>query len=216
MSFADRDALDASVLDWMQRSGQSGVVGDWRTLGEAQLNRKLGALEDDNALTGTLSSRLIDTSAISIIEPMALFITEDDGDERRIAPVDISRLAYDDDAGEPSAWAWNKNDENIVFDCPLDQAYTFRLVSRQRFSLSAGDATNWLLTNHPDVYLAAVIVWGCGYNEDLEGMVMWQALLKEAVPEIKSEIAQTKRAQLRVDPGLMSRAHSGNINDGYA
>lgn len=202
MSFADRDALDASVLDWMQRSGQSGVVGDWRTLAEARLNRELGVIEDDDPLTGTSGSRFIDTSGISIERPLRLFLTNDDGDEDPVTNTSLANLPYDQDSAEPSLWAWDRNDDQIVFNCPLDSAYSFRLISRQRFSLATGGATNWLLTNHPDVYLAAIIVWGAGYNEDLDGMILWQGLLEKTIPQIKHQIAMDKRGQLTTDPAL--------------
>lgn len=202
MALSNYTELQASVLDWMVRAGQTGQVVDWITLAEAQLNRKLGPVETDTTLTGVVDSRRIDISAVSIVQPIALFLAEVGSDEVRINPAADGTFPYLTTSGRPTKWAIDGT--NIDFDRPLDSAYPFRLRYRQRFAL-ATSSTNWLLTNHPDVYLAASIVWGSAYNKNLSEASAWKQLLDEAIPSIKSSIAQSKRAVLTVDPGLASR-----------
>ncbi len=191
--------LQASALDWMERSGQTGKVADWIALGEARLNRELGAVETDAAITGVSGSRRIDIASLAMVQPVALFLAEVGHDEVFITPKADGTFPYLDDTGRPRIWALDGT--NIDFDRILDAAYPFRLRYRQKFNLATSD-TNWLLTNHPDVYLAATLMWGAGYNESWSNGSVWKGILDEAIPSIRSTIAQNKRAVSTVDRGL--------------
>lgn len=199
MALSNYTELQAAALDWMERAGQTGQTADWVTLAEAKLNRKLGAVETDVTLTGTANSRTLDISALSIVEPIALFLAETGDDEVMVQPQANGTFPYLDATGQPRIWCIDGT--NIEFDRQLDQAYPFRLVYQERFALSVS-GTNWLLTNHPDVYLAATMMWGGGYNADWQNGSVWKSMLEEAIPEIKNTIAQNKRGTLRVDRAL--------------
>ena len=188
MSLANYTDLQASVLDWMVRSGQTGQVVDWITLAEARLNRELGAVETDTTLTGVSGSRRIDISAVSMVRPIALFLAETGCDEVPISPATDGTFPYLTTSGRPSKWAVDGT--NIDFDRPLDSAYPFRFRYREKFALATA-STNWLLTNHPDVYLAATIVWGGAYNKNLPEASAWKQLLDEAIPSIKNSTVLT-------------------------
>lgn len=199
MALSNYTELQAAALDWMERAGQTGQTADWVKLAEAKLNRKLGAVETDTTLTGTSGSRSISISAVSMVEPIALMLARVGYDEREVQQQANGTFAYQDTTGEPRIWCIDG--ENIEFDRVLDQAYPFRLVYRQRFALAAS-STNWLLTNHPDVYLAATLMWGAGYNSDWQNGSVFKGMLEEAIPEIRHTIAQNKRGTLRVDPAI--------------
>ena len=199
MPLSNYTELQASALDWMTRAGQTGQVVDWIALAEARLNRDLGAVETDTTLTGVANSRRIDISAVSMVQPIALFLAETGNDEVFINPKADGTFPYLTDVGRPSVWSLDGT--NIDFDRPLDAAYPFRLRYRQKFNL-ATSATNWLLTNHPDVYLAATLMWGAGYNEDWSNGSIWKAILEDAIPSIKNTIAQSKRSVSTIDTAL--------------
>jgi hypothetical protein len=199
MALATYADLQAAALDWMTRAGQTGQVVDWIALAEARLNRELGAVEVDTTLTGVVGSNAISISSLSIVQPIALFLAETGRDEREIDPATEGAYPVRTTSGRPLKWSIDGT--AINFDCPLDSAYPFRFRYRQRFALSVTDP-NWLLTNHPDVYLAATIMWGAGYNEDWPNGAIWKTVLDEAIPQVKHSIAQSKRATLTVDPGL--------------
>ncbi len=210
MALSTYTELQAAVLDWMVRASQTGKVADWITLAEARLNRELGAVETNVSLTGTLDSRSIDVTAHAVERPIALWLAEAGMDEVPVTPKTEGTFAVRSTSGRPAQWGMDGS--NVVFDCPLGAAYPFRFRIRQRFAL-ATSPTNWLLTNHPDVYLAAAIVWGSAYNKNLPEASSWKQLLDEAIPSIKSTIAQSKRAVLTVDPALASRGGGMSMNE---
>ena len=82
-------------------------------------------------------------------------------------------------------------------------AFLFRY--RQKFALSDAVPTNWLLTNHPDIYLAAVLVWS-GLLITAEDVGMWNALLQSGIATLKQLDAKADSdVELEVDPGLLVR-----------
>lgn len=213
MALSNYSELKTAIQDWMARSDLAGSVPDWITLAEARLNRELQPVETDQTLTGVVDSREISVSAYSVVEALTLYLRDDiTSDEREVT--EKSGFPFEGTAGSPRFWDYDQTAAKIIFDCPLDQAYTFRLRFRQRFALSDSVTTNWLLTNHPDAYLAASIVWGGGFVQNIEQAAAYKALLDEALPSIRSTIAQSKRAILGVDLGLTSNGRA--VYDGVS
>lgn len=193
--------LKTSISDWMARSDLAGNVAEWITLAEARLNRELPAVEEEATLTATSSSRTIDVSAYSIVEPLALYLVDPDtSDERRLVKRDT--IAYENENGEPRYWTYDSDDAEINFDRPADQAYSLRFQFRERFTLSDSATTNWLLTNHPDVYLAASIFYGGMFEDNDTRAGKWKALLESEIPSVRNIIAQQKRSVAEVDKGI--------------
>ena len=203
--------LQSEALDFMERAGQSGKAPTWIQLAEAKLSRELGPLEGDTTLTGVVGSRSLDISALSIVEPISLWLTPVAGaDEIPLQPQSPNDLPFAAGQGEPTMWAYDSEDA-IKLDRPCDQAYSFRFRYRGPLSLATTDP-NWLLTNHPDVYLAATLMWGAGYNESWENGAIWKGILDEAIPSIKRVLSKGRRGTLRVDATLMSLGHRGGYN----
>jgi hypothetical protein len=185
-SFPDRpDLVTADVKNMIQ-------------LAEARLNRLLKSVETEAALTGTPGSRTVSLSSLTILEPMALkLVQSSDGDERDVIIKPYGEIDYVDDAGEPDYAEIVGT--NLKFICPLDEAYDFRFIYRGRFALSDAAPTNKMLTENPDVYLAASIVWGGIYTQD-EASVSLKGILDEFVAEARRGLAQAKRTQSSLPP----------------
>jgi hypothetical protein len=210
MAISNYSDLKTKVASWGRRAGNSTFVAevpDIITLAEARLNRELPAVETDTTLTGVVSSRRIDISAVSMVEPIALFLAESGLDERQVFFKADGTFPYLVTEGRPKFVAVDGT--YLDFDCPLDAAYPFRLRSRNRFALSDSATTNWLLTNHPDIYLAASLMWGAGYREDWPNGSAFKAILDEGIPSVRNIIAQSKRGVLAVDPGLWTGNRGG-------
>jgi hypothetical protein len=202
MSISTYAELQTAVLDWMSRSDLTGNVEDFITLAEAKLNRKIPAVQTDVTLTGTLDSRRITITANSAVSGIAMFLIDPStSDERQLVARQDGTFAYSNTSGEPRYWAMDST-SYVDFDCPLDAAYTFRFRIKQRYALSDSATTNWLLTNHPDIYLAASILWGGGFTRDLETASGFKSLLDEGIPEVRRVIAEMNRSELTVDRAL--------------
>lgn len=201
MAISTYSELKTAIADWMARSDVSGSAADFITLGEARLNRLLEVVATTAALTGVVGSRQIDVSALSIVEPVSLYVT-DSNEEFQISLQPLGSFGWDTQSGLPTQAAFEGN--YIKFERECDQAYSFRFTYLGRFALSDAAPTNEFLTNNPDLYMAAAIVWGNVYTKDLSAAAMWKQLLDEFTAEVRSNIAQKKRSTLGVDPSLMN------------
>lgn len=200
MAISTFDELKTAIADWMARSDVSGSAADFITLGEARLNRLLEVVATTATLAGVVDSAEIDISALSIVEPQDLYVT-DGNTEYFVAPRALGTFTTETISGLPGLWAIEGT--NIKLDRPCDQTYSFRFIYQGRFALSDAAPTNEFLTNNPDLYMAASIVWGAVYTKDLQAGAMWKSMLDEFTAEVRSNIAQKKRSQLTSDPALV-------------
>ena len=200
MAISTYDELKSAITDWMVRSDIAGSAGDFIALAEARLNRKLDAIETDATLAAVAGSNEISLSALSVDEAKGVILTVNDS-EIAIQKADPQDIRYTSTAGQPTQWVWDA--DKIKFDRPSDAAYSVRFRYDQRFALSDAAPTNWLLTYHPDIYLAASIVWGMGYIADDKGF-QWKGVLEEGLAEVQRVLAEKKRAPLRIDEGVTS------------
>jgi hypothetical protein len=202
MSFSTKATLKTAVIDWLARSDVTANGDDQITLAEARLNRDLGEILTEQTLTGVLSSTEISVSSYSVARPINLFLAETGLDEVELTPKMDGTFPRSVVTGRPSYWSYVAGSQKIIFDRPLSGAYPFRFKFRQRFSLAADGDTNWLLTYHPDIYLAASILWGGLYTQDNPRMATFAAVLEQGIPSVKAYISAQNKAVLTVDPAL--------------
>lgn len=206
MAITSYSELKSAVTDWMARNDVTASTGDFVTLAEARINRKLGPITTDATLTGIAGSRRIDISSISLVQPLALHVVID-GDEHPVSFRPDGSFPYVDESARPSFAAFE--DTSIDFDCLLDEAYSFRLTYQVRLALSDTVTTNWLLEQHPDLYLAACISWGGLYVKDDTEAAKWRVLADEALAEIRGVEAKKRR-------GILTTEVAGMVRNGRA
>lgn len=203
MAITTYDELKAAVLDWMARTDVTATTGDFVSLAEARLNRELGPITTDATLTGTAGSRRIDISSISMVQPLALHIVVY-GDEEPVNLRPDGSFPYLDDSGQPSYAAVEGT--NLDFNTLLDQDYSFRLTYQARLALSDAAPTNWLLEQHPDLYLAACITWGGLYVKDNQEAAKWRVLFDDSLASVKNIEAKKRRGILGTEvAGMVTR-----------
>lgn len=204
MAISNYTELQAAVVDWMARSDLTGNAADFITLAEARLNRLLEVVATTANLTATTDSNLISIASLQVTEPVSLYLTA--YNQEHFIPQGALGAFYEQDTPNlPNNWAIEGT--NIRFDCPINGPYPVRFTYQGRFALSDAAPTNEFLTNNPDLYLAAAMVWGCGYVKDQAGSV-WQQMLDEFTAEVRSINAQKKRSQLPVDPMLLRSGYN--------
>lgn len=196
--------LQTEIATWLARDDLTSYIPNMITMGEAYLNRELPAIEADTTLTGTLDSRRIDITSLSMVEPVALFLAASGEDEIPILPKPDGTFAYLTTSGVPKFYAIDANDTAIDFDCPLDSAYPFRFRYRARFALSVSATTNWLLTTHPDVYLAASLSFAGAFVKNFQYADMFSRMLSESIRSIKHTVAKGKRGRVVVDEAIIA------------
>ena len=206
----DYAGLQSDLVDWAFRSGETIFISQtpkFIAYGESQLNRRLAlrVMALDVPLVGTIGSRFIDLPA-DYTEAIALHRTTG-SDSIELRPDIAGEITLEIGDGWPNAWCING--DKIQLDRPCDQAHTFVFRYRAKFALSDAAPTNWLLTNHPDVYLAAAMAWGNLFQQNTDEVVKWKAVAEEAIEEIAWKESRSSLSTARVDPAL---AATGTFN----
>lgn len=202
--------LKTAIETFRERVGAteiSGNAADFVTLGEAGLNRAFRNLNRlitvDETITGTASSREL-TLPADYRTALALRLTTY-GAYGRLKRHSVSTLPYQVNNQPPEGWA--PVGAKIHLDAPCDQAHTFQLIYRAKFDLAA-TTTNWLLDEHPDVYLNACLLWS-GLLLMADDVTVYKGLMDQAIRAIKAEDEMNARGTMSVDPALV---RSGGYN----
>ena len=175
-------------------------------LAEAHLNRELQPLftETDLPLTGEVGSRFLALPG-DFVEPISLHLTTGSC-YIELRPDVAGEMPLQTSNGRPNAWAINGS--NIQIDTPCDAAHSFALRYRAKFALSEAKPTNWLIENHPDVYLAASLGWGAAFVMDDPQLAKWKAIAEEAVNSIGWQASRSRLTTATVDPALLTSRFS--------
>ena len=195
--------LKDAIADWMARDDIDGKADNFIDLAEARLNRELSSIETESTINGVVDSREISILSLSVDRPIALFMAESGLDEKEMTQKAPGTFPIEGTSGRPRYWSRDQRTSTdvIAFDRPLDSAYPFRFRYETKLALSDAAPTNWLLTNHPDVYLMACLAWSGKFTKD-PMVQQWVADWTGTLREVKNHMAQSKRGVLTVDRSL--------------
>lgn len=170
MALATYTDLLASVAAWLNRSDLTAVIPDFVTLAEGRIARDLRLRKQ---VTSTTLTTVAGTQSITLptdfleAENLTLSSTSPAGAMSVVTPEILDRK-YPDAyvTGQPLVYAFLG--DTILFGPTPDDAYPVRLDYYQRFPALSTASTNWLLTNHPSLYLNACLAEGSAYLMDIE------------------------------------------------
>lgn len=188
MAISTYAELQAAVATWLNRSDLTTQIPDFVTLAESGLNRRLRlrVMTQEAGLSTTISSRAV-TLPTAFIEPLALWRLDTERYPmvcRLPEMMDITTIE-----GRPEYWA---ADETLVFERPCDAVYSLIFRYVKGFALSDSAPTNWLLTNHPDVYLFSTLVEAAPYLRDDNLMAVWLARFEKALSEVMEKESRSR------------------------
>lgn len=199
MAITTYSELKTAITNWMARADLSGSAEEFIFLAERKLNRELRGIDADASLVTVAGSADVDCTSAPFKRAIALFMM-DAGHEAELVQRSLGTMPLSSANEKPTEWAVDGN--NISLSAPSDGVYALRLVYAPRFALSDAAPTNWLLDNHPDVYLAASMLWGHGYVQNFQQSAIWQSVLDEGLISIRSENATRRKSMLRMPPEL--------------
>jgi len=193
------NGLKAAIADWLERYDLDDAIPDFIQLAESRIKRRV---RDITALTEVAATNWMLTNHPdvylfgSLVEAIPYI-----GNDERIplwqakydaALLEVRRPDTDtglsDYAGLKAAVAdWLNRpdiDDSIPEFITLAEARIKRRI-RDIDSLSVSNTTNWVLTNHPDVYLFGALAEASPYLGNDERSVLWQAKYEAALSEVR-------------------------------
>lgn len=209
MSISTYSQLKTALENFAAREGDAEIsdnAADFVTLAESTLNTicPLNINRVDLAMTCAADSRNPITFPTDFVEPIALFLTT--SDRVLLTPKIAGTFAYGTTSGTPSAWCING--AAIDLDVPCAAAETLSFRYRKSFALSDSTPTNWLLTNHPDVYLEACMIEVEKFLKDWDAAAARTTMLGAKVELVlQKESRSHTLAPLTLDAALTPRPH---------
>jgi hypothetical protein len=193
--------LKTAVQNWINKSSISASADDFITLAEAYLNQELRTRDMQVLATGTVSANPIDlsTELTRWLRIRSLSVNVGGGDVVLNYLSHAGRMARysDNSSGIPEFYTTIGN--NLYLDPAPDSEYSYTLMYYQRLEpLSNSNTSNWLLANHPNIYLNAALSEAAIFAKDQEAAMGYIALRDRYVGMMKS-------ADLRDKSGGTSR-----------
>lgn len=181
----DYATLKTNVADWLNRSDLTDVIPTFVQLAEQGFERDDRCRKVQYRGTFTISA----DGASLPSDYMAMEGWWHDGPSY-YGPIEIvgpeqlgGKKARLGDTGAPSFAALV---DGVAYFAPApDGAYTTKMTYlRKIVPLSDSNTTNWLLTDHPDVYLYGTLVESAPYLKDDGRIEVWLGRLEKALNEL--------------------------------
>lgn len=172
MSLATLGDLKTSVASWLKRSDLTAQIPDFISLAEARIARDLRLRAQ---LTTTDLSTVANTATVTLpadwlesetAELVGYGLLE-------AGALEVLGQAWGNDTGRPRQIA-TRGTSAVLYPTP-DAVYTLRLTYFAKYALSGDASTNWLLTNHPGVYLYAALAEAEPYLANDPRAATWEA-----------------------------------------
>lgn len=209
MSIATYTELQTAVRNWLNRTKSTDVtygrVPEFIALAESRINRLL-RLRNQEQLSTASYSTTDTTRRIALpsgfLEMLTLSIKPAADAAEKYEPLIYKapeRLIDRTQAGTGQPKYYTLRDE-LEFDRLADASYTLRMYYFKRWDI-ATDATNWLLTNHPGVYLIGALLQAEPYVKNDERMPLWKALFEEEITELnRLDDRSRNHVEMDLDP----------------
>lgn len=188
MTITNYGTLKTAIADTLNRDDLTAAIPSFVTLAQAQFNRKIRSHRQIARASLTLDNRI---EALPADWLETIRITVDAGPVRVLTQISLDDLTkyrtdLEDTPNAPFYFAHTGTDIEL-FPTP-GTSYTGEITYYAKVpSLVADGDTNWLLTNHPDVYLYGALVHTAPYLKDDARIVVWAGLLAQAMTEIEDE-----------------------------
>ena len=188
MSLSNYTQLQTSIASWAARQDMTDVIPDFVALVEARLRRILRG-RDGVVRTSLVLSAAANDLPGDIVEPRSLYLTGTgvEGPIDIVTPEDLHRRkrSWGSATGVPK-WGAIVGSELLLVPTP-DDSYAAELVYMAEITplAEAGSGTNWVLTNHPDIYLFGALSEAEPFLKNDERMALWQRKYDQALAELR-------------------------------
>ena len=201
MALGTYTELQASIADWLHRSDLTATIPDFIALAESRISRDLRLRAQ---LTATTLSTVADTQTVALpsdfLEIENISCTSG-GMDRSMEFVTLERLnlSYPDGSGNGIPSVYSVVGSNLYLGRVPDAVYSLPFGYYAKFAALSVTPTNWLLTNHPGVYLFGALAESGDYTQS-DQIAKWEGKYSALVQalQLADEKAKFSGAALRV------------------
>src|SRR5574340_263912 len=194
MSISTYSELKTAVSNWLHRADLTSYTADFIQQGEAWLNRKLRTVDMEERSTGLTmgTTDRYDTLPARFLEMQSIFYTGGNNNYSIVYVEPSALIPLITSSGKPNYFTIK---DGLEWSSVPDSAYDYEIHYFKALDI-ATDTTNWLLTNHPDIYLYAALSSASLYIKDDNRIAGLKALLQEAVDDLNTQDARKRGSQM--------------------
>jgi len=182
------DELKTQIANYLNRSDLTSQIDIFIDTTEAELNRKLRDKDMIKRATATADGQYL-TLPTDWLEVINVEITSGDFTplfQQSIESLDIFRRANNNSSGQPKYFAIV--DGTLELAPTPDTSYTLQLTYYGKITaLSDSNTSNFVLTNHPDVYLYGALKQASIYLMEDDRVQMFTAQFELALEEMRMQ-----------------------------
>jgi hypothetical protein len=186
MALANYADLQASIAAWSHRSDLTAIIPDFIVLAEKRINGDIDARLQDSIVTlSTVASVAYITAPTDMLSIRSLTLTTTNQNTvlDYLTP-DQFNTSYGSTTGLPQAWTLIG--DLIYLGRIPDAIYSIQCIYTAEVPPLAANPTNWLITNHPQVYLAACLCEVARYTLNDSLYASQTAAYKESINSVNS------------------------------
>lgn len=186
MSITTYSELKTAAANWLDRTDLTDRIPEFIALFEARANRTLRApemLTKDTAFS--IDDQYVDHPTGYLEAVRFTLATSPIVNLEFIAPEQMAEWREGRTASGKPKWYTVVGTQFEFLPTP-DSTYTATLLYYAKLTaLSDSATTNWLLTSHPDIYLAGTLLSAEPYLKNDERVPLWRQMLGEAMAELR-------------------------------
>lgn len=211
MSLSTYSGLKTAIASLLNRTDLTDYIPDWITMAEAEFNRKMEA--QNSVVTQTIT-------VTGSIYPLPDGFSEVDSfwlDQNTGQPLEYRTLDQFDNVTSTSGtpYYYTISGGYFYFGPPPGGSFSLRLrYSKNLTPLSDDNPSNWLLSEHPDLYLYGSLIHSAPFLNDDPRIVMWQGKHDSLLESVNLySRRQRQGSRLQTSSGISDR---GFITSGQA
>ena len=186
MALTTYTELKASIADWLNRSDLTSAIDDFISLSESQIERQLRTRQMIVRATATIDTEYGAVPG-DFLETKSLKLNTNPVTSMQFETMDsldsLSNTTYIS-PGKPLYFTIVGGQIRVL---PIpDGSYTAELTYYAKLTkLSSTNATNWLLTQAPDVYLYGSLLQAAPYLQDDARIQVWSSLYQAGIEQLQ-------------------------------
>lgn len=185
--------LKLAVADWLWRTDLTSQIPDFITMAEARFNRELRTPDMVNSSDLTITSGVASVPT-GFVSALSMTLTGQ-SPYNKISYQPADQLAALDPANTGTPRVYTRIGSNFEFWPPVSA--TAKLRYRKKVdALGASTASNWVLANHPDLYVFASLVAAEPFLRNDPRLAVWKTQADETILSINAA------AQMEAEDGI--------------
>lgn len=207
--------LKAVVADYLARTDLTSQIPDFITLHESRMNKVLRTRHQETVDSAFTINSATEALPTDFLEARTFILSSSPNVVLEyLSPTDLETTYASGAAGKPLNFSIIGS--NFKFGPSPDATYTGILTYYAKIpALSASNATNWLLTNYPDLYLYGTLLEAEPFLKNDSRIVTWMGMYDRAIAGLSQadERARWNGSPLstRVDVSVSGRVGSSVI-----